>query len=213
MSPCKLSQELPRKWPTMSQYKRFPKTSIKMSQLSKQTQNDFWNHLYTGDIYSIWNSWDTQLCEIYLRRLLAPNRLIKSNHAETFHSSFPPWWPENLKVLLFLNASLFLHVRGAVSRDYSDITICNHLLAHQPSRYNSCHSLSESFKPSCSLRGTTRPALFPRMSPDRENCLLLFISNLIFVPEQPSWHNSCDWQPGKKGKGVEETARQGPRVI
>ena len=43
--------------------------------------------------------------EIYPRLLLA-HRLIKSNHAETFHlKHFPSVsrWPENLKVLLFLN--------------------------------------------------------------------------------------------------------------
>ena len=51
----------------------------------------------------------------FIRVSFSPHRLIKLNHAETFHSKLFPSvsrWPENLKVLLFLNVSLFLRVRG-----------------------------------------------------------------------------------------------------
>ena len=152
--------------------------------------------------------------EIYRRLLPTHPRLIKSNHAETFHSklfSSVSRWPENLKVLLFSNVKIwkfyyspmwdrFLLVRCcAATWDYSDITICNHLLALQRPRNNSCQS------PASKALLVATP-LFPCMSPGRENCLLLFISNLIFV----AWSAATVvaqqlWLKGEKRKGVEET--------
>ena len=105
------------------------------------------------------------------------HRLVKSNHAETFHLKVFSLSPGGLKLesLLLPNVRLFL--RGAATRDYSDITICNHPTAPQrPSlQLLSVRLLSKSLSWNHPL------PLFPRMSPDRENCLLLFISNLIFV--------------------------------
>ena len=118
------------------------------------------------------------LFEIYPHLLIfpPPSRKVKSRW------NFPPesfltvsWWPQNLKVLLLPNVRLFL--RGAATRDYSDITICNHPTAPQRPilQLLSVRLLSKSLSWNHPL------PLFPRMSPDRENCLLLFISNLIFV--------------------------------
>ena len=116
--------------------------------------------------------------EIY-RRLLPTPRLIKSNHAETFHSKlFSSVSPGGLKIWKFYYSPMwgrFLLVRcWSATWDYSDITICNHLLALQRPRNNSCQS------PASKALLVATP-LFPCMSPGRENCLLLFISNLIFV--------------------------------
>ena len=127
----------------------------------------------------------------FIRVSFSPHRLIKSNHAETFLSKLFPSvsrWPENLKVLLFLNVSLFLRVRGIGVRRLEITVISRFAIICLLSNGRDSTPVSPSppsfkcFNP-LSFRGTTRPALFPRMSlgPGRENCLLLFISNLIFV--------------------------------
>ena len=140
--------------------------------------------------------------EIYRRLLPTHPRLIKSNHAETFHSklfSSVSRWPENLKVSLFSNVKIwkfyyspmwdrFLLVRCcAATWDYSDITICNHLLALQRPRNNSCQSPAS--------KATPRTHLFFLACRPVEKIVYFCLSQIWYLwpgLQQPSSHNSCD---------------------
>ena len=154
--------------------------------------------------------------EIYRRLLPTHPRLIKSNHAETFHSNFPPRWPQNLKVLLFLNArASFCGLGVAVSWDYSDITICNHLVAHQRSRFNSCQSPLQMLQASWNHppRSFSSHVARPRK-------LFTFVYLKFDICARSSGatvnrNNSCDSRVRvKKEKGSKKKrARQSPRVI
>ena len=156
-----------------------------MSRLPKQVKIYLWN--YSKGTFIQYIKVERQNCLIvslkFIRVSFSPHRLIKSNHAETFHSKLFPSvsrWPENLKVLLFLNVSLFLGVRGIGVRRLEIRVISRFAIIWLLTNGRDSTPVSLLYK--CSkLRGT----LFPRMSPGRENCLLLFISNLIFVPARP----------------------------
>ena len=190
--------------------------------------------LFEGDVYSIHKSRETKLSdsffEIYPRLLLA-HRLIKSNHAETFHSKLFPSvsrWPENLKVLLFLNVSQFLGVRGIGVRRL-EITVISRfaiicLLSNgrDPTPVSPSPPSFKCFNPS-SLRGTTRPALFPRMSLGRPRKLFTFVYLKFDICGPVCSNRRCGTTAEERAvvtKGVKKEkgskkkgARQGPRVI
>ena len=107
----------------------------------KQSQNDLWNH--SQGTFIQYKSWDT---ELFLWNLSSSPPRPQPSHKVESRRNFPLKLSspvaskfESFIIPQCLRAS-FCGLGVAVSWDYSDITICNHLVAHQRSRFNSCQT-------------------------------------------------------------------------
>ena len=160
--------------------------------------------------------WDVRSClfEIYPHLLIfpPPSRKVKSRW------NFPPesfltvsWWPQNLKVLLLPNVRLFL--RGAATRDYSDITICNHPTAPQrPSLQVRSSALQKPFVEPPS------PTFSSHVAPPRKLFTFVYLKFDICGPvcgnrRRTTGERAVVTKGVKNRKGSKKRARQGPRVI